>query len=102
MTETKSDEGFWGCSSDEFMRRHPEQVERAQAILVADSRSPFEWFCTIFDREPEVVAGLIVHDPLLREDIVPLCFELRGDNDEWTQKLCDELATLIVEHGYYG
>lgn len=98
--KTKSDGGFWGVDGDEYKRRYPTAVKRAQAILEADSDTPLEKFSRIFEREPEDVAKQIVHDNLMRIDIPVLCFELRGEDDEWTQRLCDELATLVAEHGY--
>lgn len=95
-----SDGGFWGVDGEQFKERYPCAVKRAEAILKADSATPIEQFSRIFDREPIDVANQIVHDKLMRIDIPILCFELRGEDDEWTQELCDELATLIAEHGY--
>lgn len=100
MTKSNSDGGFWGSDGLQVPEGYESTVKRAQSILEADSAPPIEKFMRIFDREPEDVAKQIVHDNLMRIDIPVLCFELRGEDDEWTQRLCDELATLIAEHGY--
>ncbi|EBY3944463.1 hypothetical protein emhyr_43 [Salmonella phage emhyr] len=71
---------------------------RAKEILDASGcTSGLDWFMKIFQEEPEAVAKKIYKSDILRQDIPVLCFQIRGEDDYWTQQLCDELETLYCE-----
>ena len=74
------------------------QRQRARDILDAKGfTTGAEWFMQIFQEEPEVVAKRLYKSGINYYDITALCFELKGDDDPWTQQLCDELETLHCE-----
>lgn len=71
---------------------------RAQEVLDAsECKCPLDWFMQIFQEEPEEVAKKLYKSGLDYYDIAALCFEIRGEDDAWTQKLCDELETIYCE-----
>lgn len=72
--------------------------QRAKAVLDASGcKSGIDWFMRIFTEDPAEVAKKIYKSDILRQDIPVLCFQIRGDDDSWTQQLCDELETLYCE-----
>lgn len=73
-------------------------AERAKAILDAyGCNSGLDWFMRIFEEDPVEVAKKLYKSGIDVYDITALCFELRGDDDVWTQSLCDELETIYCE-----
>lgn len=71
---------------------------RAKEILDAsECTTGLDWFMKIFNEEPEEVAKKLYKSGINYYDIAALCFEIRGEDDAWTQKLCDELETIYCE-----
>jgi hypothetical protein len=71
---------------------------RAKEILDASGcATGLDWFMQIFQEEPEEVAKKLYKGNIDGYDIAALCFEIRGEDDAWTQKLCDELETIYCE-----
>uniref|UniRef100_A0AAU8GFP7 Uncharacterized protein n=2 Tax=unclassified Rosemountvirus TaxID=2738372 RepID=A0AAU8GFP7_9CAUD len=71
---------------------------RAQEVLDAsECTCPLDWFMRIFSEEPEEVAKKLYKSNIDGYDIAALCFEIRGEEDTWTQRLCDELETIYCE-----
>ncbi|QEG07755.1 hypothetical protein [Salmonella phage SE4] len=56
-----------------------------------------DWFMRIFQEEPAEVAKKLYKSGINCYDITALCFEIRGEDDAWTQELCDELETIYCE-----
>lgn len=72
--------------------------QRAKEILDASScTTGLDWFMKIFDEEPVIVAKKLWASGINYYEITALCFEIRGEDDTWTQELCDELETIYCE-----
>lgn len=71
---------------------------RAKEILDAsECTTGLDWFMKIFAEDPAEVAKKLYKSGINYYDITALCFEIRGEDDAWTQELCDELETIQCE-----